>query len=447
MPTSQEINPEDLDLLARVGLGDERAMASLYDRHSNLVYSVALRVCRDSASAEEVLQNIFLQIWLAPQHFASVPGSLDGRLGVLSRNLAIDLMRRRKSIESGEKPSPSRPFDPISHTEVSLLMQKPHALVLLLPDADRQVLEMAFFDGKTPVEIADETGLPVDTIASRLGSALSVLRDGAAEAAGVPEDTGLEVLDLDTHTEFMARNLHTRDVTMQMEGLRRLTHSFVQSPDTILQELVNAAVDLCGADSAGISLETEEKSDANYYHWVATAGQYNGFLNAILPRYPSACGICLERGKPQLFRVRQRFFDIMGIEAPLVTDGILLPWQVEETRGTIFVMAHGRTAAFDKDDGQMMRVLADFAAMAVRHQRQQHAILQQTKTAASAEMANKLAHRINNPLQSLMQVAYLAAEGQSNHSAKTLGQEFSVDLRRLSALVTESLTQPRAGRS
>jgi hypothetical protein len=56
-------------------------------------------------------------------------------------------------------------------------------------------------------------------------------------------------------------------------------------------------------------------------------------------------------------------------------------------------------------------------------------------------------HRINNPLQSLMQVAYLAAEGQSNYSAKTLGQEFSVDLRRFSALVTESLTHPPAGRS
>jgi hypothetical protein len=321
-------------------------------------------------------------------------------------------------------------------------MQKPHALVLLLPDADGQVLEMAFFDGKTVPEIADETGFPVDTIAGRVRRALSAVRNGAADAANTSEDTGLEVLDLDTHTEFAARSLHTRDVTLQMEGLRRLTHSFVQSPDTILQELVNAAVDLCGADSAGISLETEEKSDAKYYHWVATAGQYNGFLNAVLPRYPSACGICLERGKPQLFRVRQRFFDIMGIEAPLVTDGILLPWQVEDTRGTIFVMAHGRTAAFDKDDGQMMRVLADFAAMAVRHHRQQHALLQQAKAVAAVAMANKLAHKINQPLQSLMQLAHLAAEGESDHNAKTLGQEFSADLRQLSALVTESLALP-----
>jgi RNA polymerase sigma factor (sigma-70 family) len=440
----QEIHPEDAALLAQVGLGDKRALASLYDRHSTLVYSVALRVCRDAASAEEVLQNIFMQMWLAPEPFASEPGSLDGRLGLLSRNLAIDLMRRRKSSESSEKPPLNRHFNPISHTEVSRLMQKPHALVLLLPDADRQVLEMAFFAGKKSVEIAEETGLPVDTIASRVVRALSVLRDGAA-APDPAEDTGLEVLDLDTNPEFTARNLHTRDVRMQMEGLRRLTHSFVENPDTILQELVNAAVDLCGADSAGISLETEEKSDANYYHWVATAGQYNGFLNAVLPRYPSACGICLERGKPQLFRVRQRFFDIMGIEAPLVTDGILLPWQVEETRGTIFIMAHGRTAAFDKDDGQMMRVLADFAAMAVRHQRQQRALLQQVKATAAAEMANKLAHKINNPLQSLMQVAYLAAEGGSGHSTEALGQKISADLRRLAALVTESLARPAAG--
>jgi nitrogen-specific signal transduction histidine kinase len=119
---------------------------------------------------------------------------------------------------------------------------------------------------------------------------------------------------------------------------------------------------------------------------------------------------------------------------------------VEETRGTIFIMAHGRTEAFDKDDGQMMRVLADFAAMAVRHQRQQHALLQQAKAAAAAAMASNLAHKINNPLQGLMNVAYLAANGESCQDAKTLGQELSVDLRRLSALVTESLALPGEGR-
>lgn len=105
-------------------------------------------------------------------------------------------------------------------------------------------------------------------IGSKLKAALSGLRHQAAHTEVDPQDTGLEgleVLDLDTHSEFTSRNLHERDIAM-LEGLRRLTHSFVQRPDTILQELVNAAVDLCGADSAGVSLETEEKSEASFYH-------------------------------------------------------------------------------------------------------------------------------------------------------------------------------------
>ena len=145
-------------------------------------------------------------------------------------------------------------------------------------------------------------------------------------------DTGLEVIDLFEDTSFASRRLHERDVAMQVEGMHRLARAFVESPDTILQELVNAAVELCGADSSGISIEREDKSDAEFYEWVATAGKYAGFLNATLPRSPSACGMCLERGRPQLFRVTQRFFDLMGIEAPTVTDGILLPWE-EGRRG------------------------------------------------------------------------------------------------------------------
>lgn len=438
-PASAARGAPDFDLLAKIGRGDQRAMASLYDRHSGLVYSVALRVCHDSTAAEEVLQNIFLRIWLAPQQFASETGTFATAVTLIARNTALECMRRRAPSEPGY--CADRCSDLIGHTEVKRWLGQPHSLVLLLPDADRRVLEMAFFDGKTTVEIADETGLPLETIPGRIRGALSALRSGKASSDA--EDTGLEVLDLDSHAEFAGRTPHTRDLDVQMEGLRRLTHSFVESPDTILQELVDAAVDLCGADSAGISVEHPElNDDAHYWHWVATAGEYNGFMNAVLPRYPSACGICLERGRPQLFRVRQKFFDIMGINAPLVTDGILLPWQVEETRGTIFIMAHGRSEAFDKSDGQMMQVLADLAAMAARHHRQQYALLQQAKAAGAAAVANKLAHRINNPLQSLMNVAYLAAEGKSDQDAKALGRTISADLQRLSTAVTESLTPP-----
>lgn len=261
-------------------------------------------------------------------------------------------------------------------------------------------------------------------------------------AVSNPVDTGLEVLDLASNPAFAKRRLHTRDVALQIEGMQRLARAFVDQPGTILQELVNAAVDLCGADSAGISIEQENKTDDNFYFWAATAGQYAPFLHAILPRHPSACGVCLERGRPQLFSVTQRFFDLMGIQAPTVTDGILLPWEVGETRGTVWIMAHGRTEAFDSDDVRMMLVLADFAAMGVRQQRQQKRLIEQAGATAAAAMANKLAHRINNPLQSLTNVLYLATTGHHGEEAKTLAGEMSGDLERLSALVKKLLALP-----
>jgi signal transduction histidine kinase len=261
-----------------------------------------------------------------------------------------------------------------------------------------------------------------------------------SKCTSLTEDTGLEVVELDD--AFAARRLHARNAATQIEGMQRLAHAFVEKPESILQELVNAAVDLCGADSAGISLEVDEaeRSDINYFRWVATAGKYQNFLNAMLPRYPSACGICLERGRPQLFRVSQRFFDLMRVEAPTVTDGLLLPWQVEETRGTIWILAHGRAEAFDDSDCRLMQMLADFAAMAVRHERQQLTLMSQASAAAAADMANQLAHEINNPLQSLTNLVYMAAAGISGSDANALAAELSIHIQRLSALVAKLLT-------
>jgi signal transduction histidine kinase len=265
-----------------------------------------------------------------------------------------------------------------------------------------------------------------------------------SESTSVTEDTGLEVIDLQNDATFAARRLHDRDVAVQLAGMQRLAHAFVENPETILQELVNAAVDLCGADSAGISLEIEEghRSDTNYFRWVATAGKYAPFLNAILPHFPSACALCLERGQPQLFRVTQRFFDLMGVEAPTVTDGLLLPWETEETRGTIWIMAHGRTEAFDDSDCRMMQVLADFAAMAMRHERQQLTLMSHASAAAAAGMANQLAHEINNPLQSLTNLVYLAEQGSDARDARSLAVELSSHIQRLSTLVNTLLTLP-----
>jgi nitrogen-specific signal transduction histidine kinase len=154
-------------------------------------------------------------------------------------------------------------------------------------------------------------------------------------------------------------------------------------------------------------------------------------LDEILPRTTSACGLCLERGYPQHFTVSKMFFDILGVEAPLVTDGILLPWKTEKNRGTIFVMAHGRTEAFDENDARLMTMLADFAAMGYKQQRQQARLIAQERAAAAAQMANRLAHEINNPLQSMTNAAYLVVEGTAEEDPKMLGRELLNDIRSL----------------
>jgi signal transduction histidine kinase len=256
------------------------------------------------------------------------------------------------------------------------------------------------------------------------------------------EQTGLEVTDIRDNPEYAARRVHLHDIGVQMDGMRRIAQAFVERTETIHQELIDIAIELCRADSAGISIERPDQPDENFYHWIATAGQYSGFLDAVLPRFPSACSICLERGRPQLFRVGKRFFDLLGVEAPVVKDGILLPWEVNEIRGTIFIMSHEKTEAFDLSDCRIMEVLADFAAMGIKQQAQQRFLMEQTSAAAASTMANELAHKINNPLQSLTNLLYLAAEGGGEQDVRTLARQASGDLSRLSSLVQKLLALP-----
>ena len=100
-------------------------------------------------------------------------------------------------------------------------------------------------------------------------------------------------------------------------------------------------------------------------------------------------------------------------------------------------MAHGRNEAFDGEDARMMQLLADFAAMGFRQQRQQKELMEKERAAAAAAMANELAHKINNPLQALTNQLYLASESDSK-----LAEEMSGDMSKLSALVKELLALP-----
>src|ERR1700729_3160068 len=129
---------DDAALLVLVQRGDESAMASLFDRYSKIVYSVALRVLRDPASAEDVLQEVFMQIWRNPNGFIATRGSLGGWLAVVARNRSIDALRRKRPSEQVEEIYLASPYNLADEAERNTLMQRVRAIVLHLPLEQRK---------------------------------------------------------------------------------------------------------------------------------------------------------------------------------------------------------------------------------------------------------------------------------------------------------------------
>ncbi len=167
---------DDASLLALVQSGDEPAMAALFDRYSRLVYSVALRVLRDPAAAEDVLQEVFMQIWRNPDSFSAARGSLGGWLSIVARNRSIDTLRRKRpSVDVDDVPLASS-FNLADEAERNSLMERARGVIVQLPKEQRKTLEMAFFDGLTHSEIAEITGDPLGTVKTRIRSALLTLR-------------------------------------------------------------------------------------------------------------------------------------------------------------------------------------------------------------------------------------------------------------------------------
>jgi RNA polymerase sigma-70 factor, ECF subfamily len=167
---------DDASLLAQVEAGNEPAMACLFDRYSKVVYSVALRVLRDPASAEDILQEIFMQIWRSPESFTAAKGSLGGWLAVVSRNRSIDALRRKRPSDPVEDIALTSPYNLAEEAERNNMMERARAVILKLPTEQRKTLEMAFFDGLTHSEIAEMTGDPLGTVKTRIRGALLTLR-------------------------------------------------------------------------------------------------------------------------------------------------------------------------------------------------------------------------------------------------------------------------------
>ncbi len=167
----------DWSLLARIEKKDEAALSALYDRYSGLVYSEAKRILRDTGAAEEILQDLFYQVWQTAERFDPAKGSLAGWLLVAARNRAISKLRRKTGIaEELNENSVSLNMNVESLTAQNLLLDKVKTVMGSLPEGQREALECAYFEGMSHSEIAQKTGQPLGTVKTRIRSAMEVLK-------------------------------------------------------------------------------------------------------------------------------------------------------------------------------------------------------------------------------------------------------------------------------
>jgi RNA polymerase sigma-70 factor, ECF subfamily len=170
---------DDAALLEAVAEGSQDAMAAVFDRYSRIVYCIALRVLREPGLAEDVMQEVLLQVWKRPQSFVAQRGNLAAWLSVVTRNRAIDLLRKRSPMDQLAPLDEMRLCDPRDmalSSEQGWLMDKVRTALGTLPAEQQAPLELAYFQGLSHTEIAQKTGSPLGTVKTRIRAGLMTIR-------------------------------------------------------------------------------------------------------------------------------------------------------------------------------------------------------------------------------------------------------------------------------
>jgi RNA polymerase sigma-70 factor (ECF subfamily) len=191
--------------MRQVAAGDTGGLEALYDRYHAMAYALALRITTETGLAEDVVQDSFLGVWRNAARYDEPKGSVRGWLLAIVRHRAIDAIRRqRNGVALGDQADDTLPASltiPDIWPEVAgrLDAEQVRQALTALPPAQREVIELAYFDGLTQREIASHTNAPLGTVKSRMRLGLVALRgqlagatDGRADvlALGVAASAG-----------------------------------------------------------------------------------------------------------------------------------------------------------------------------------------------------------------------------------------------------------------
>ena len=170
----------DALLASRLTAGDDLALAEAFDRFGQAVYGAAMRVMGDGASAQDVVQDVFVDLWSHPGRYDPAAGPLRTYLIVLARHRAVDLVRselrriarQERHHRLAPRQQPRSPGDDVLAADMAGTIR---AAVRTLPDSQRRVVELAYFEGLSYREVALAAGIPEGTAKSRLRLALAKL--------------------------------------------------------------------------------------------------------------------------------------------------------------------------------------------------------------------------------------------------------------------------------
>ena len=178
----------DVELLRRVAARDKAAFAELYDRLSGVLYSTVMRILNDSRESEDVLQEVFLQIWDKADTYDSRLGRPFNWALTLTRNRAIDRLRslRRRYAFVAETTETALSAPSYASDAGSEVYQRERSLLVRnalegLPLEQRQAIEMAFLGGQTQSEISEQLGQPLGTIKARIRRGMLKLRESLGD--------------------------------------------------------------------------------------------------------------------------------------------------------------------------------------------------------------------------------------------------------------------------
>jgi RNA polymerase sigma-70 factor, ECF subfamily len=182
--------PSDVDLMLGIQSGDADALSQLYDRYNGIVKALILRIIHNDTEADDLLQEVFMEIWNQAKNFSAEKGKPLGWMVTLTRRRAIDALRKKQAYARAEERFQAEPEQqPLAWVQNStekeieagdtrVLMAK---VINSLPEAQQQVIELAFFQGMSQREIASNTNIPLGTVKTRLELGLKKIYDGLKE--------------------------------------------------------------------------------------------------------------------------------------------------------------------------------------------------------------------------------------------------------------------------